>query len=176
MFLAVAALVLNVLLTRLIQQQRTVIGTLKALGYTDLQLFWHLQKLGLCGGHRRRALGLRLRIPGWPSGSARMYREFFQFPEFANQFFPGIHAAALAISVGCAVLGSLRGSRAVLRLRPAEAMRPAAPREGRPVLLERIGWFWKSLSFRLADGAAQHLPQPRAHARRAVRRRDGRRR
>ncbi len=50
MFLAVAALVLNVLLSRLAQQQRTVVGTLKALGYSDLQIFWHFLKFGLTVG------------------------------------------------------------------------------------------------------------------------------
>ena len=53
-FLAVAALVLNVLMTRLIDQQRSVVGTLKALGYSNAQVFWHFMKfgglVGLCGG------------------------------------------------------------------------------------------------------------------------------
>jgi putative ABC transport system permease protein len=48
--------------------------------------------------------------------------------------------------MGCATVGSLYGSRSVLRLSPAEAMRPAPPRSGGGVLLERIGWFWQSLS------------------------------
>ena len=144
MFLAVAALVLNVLLTRLTQQQRTVIGTLKALGYSDARLFWHLQKLGLSVGIGGGLLGCGLGF--WLAGAMTgLYRMFFQFPELVNEPVPWVHAAGLAISVGCAVLGSLRGSRAVLRLRPAEAMRPAAPRRGGAVLLERIGWFWKSL-------------------------------
>ena len=49
-FLAVAALVLNVLLTRLAEQQRTVVGTLKALGYSDRQVFVHFLKFGLAVG------------------------------------------------------------------------------------------------------------------------------
>jgi putative ABC transport system permease protein len=145
MFLAVAALVLNVLLTRLTQQQRTVIGTLKALGYSDAQLFWHLQKLGIAVGLLGGLLGCGFGF--WLSGAmAGMYRLFFQFPVFENQFWPSAHLTGLTISVGCAALGSLRGSRAVLKLRPAEAMRPAAPRQGGPVWLERVGWFWQSLS------------------------------
>jgi len=145
MFLAVAALVLNVFLTRLTQQQRTVIGTLKALGYSDAQLFWHLQKLGIAVGLLGGLLGCGLGF--WLAGAmASMYRLFFQFPVFENQFWPGAHLTGLAISVGCAMLGSLRGSRAVLKLRPAEAMRPAAPRQGGAVWLERVEWLWESLS------------------------------
>ena len=54
MFLAVAALVLNVLMSRLIDQQRTIIGTLKAIGYSNPQLFLHYTLfgglIGLLGG------------------------------------------------------------------------------------------------------------------------------
>lgn len=145
MFLAVAALVLNVFLTRLTRQQRTVIGTLKALGYSDRELFWHLQKLGVAVGLLGGLLGCALGF--WLAGAmSSMYRLFFQFPEFENQWWLGTHLTGLGISVGCAVLGSLRGSRAVLRLHPAEAMRPAAPRQGGAVWLERVAWFWKPLS------------------------------
>ena len=52
----------------------------------------------------------------------------------------------MAISLVCAVLGSLRGTRAVLRLKPAEAMRPKPPKQGGAVLLERVGWLWGRLS------------------------------
>ena len=62
MFLAVAALVLNVLLSRLAQQQRTVVGTLKALGYSDLQIFWHFLKFGLTVGIVGGLVGLRTRL------------------------------------------------------------------------------------------------------------------
>jgi putative ABC transport system permease protein len=145
MFLAVAALVLNVLLSRLAQQQRTVVGTLKALGYSGGQVFWHFLKLGLAVGTLGGLAGCGL---GWwlALGMTSLYRTFFQFPELANRFHWGIHATGLAVSVGCAALGSIRGSRAVLRLSPAEAMRPSPPRRGGKVWLERIGWFWRSLS------------------------------
>ena len=62
-FLAVAAMVLNMLMMRLIDQQRSVVGTLKALGYSNAQVFWHFMKfgglVGLCGGLVGPADGLR---------------------------------------------------------------------------------------------------------------------
>jgi putative ABC transport system permease protein len=144
-FLAVAALVLNVLLSRLAQQQRTVIGTLKAVGYSDGQLFWHFLKFGLIVGVGGGLVGCGLGY--WLAyGLTGMYREFFQFPDLTNRFFWTIHAAGLGVSCSCAAVGALRGSRAVLRLHPAEAMRPRPPRRGGAVFLERIRWFWRSLS------------------------------
>ena len=172
-FLAVAAVVLNVLLTRLAQQQRTVVGTLKALGYSDRQLFMHFLKFGL-------TVGLAGGLIGCASGYwlaellTIVYREFFEFPDLNNRFYPAVQGIALLISLVCAVLGSLRGTRAVLRLQPAAAMRPKPPRRGGAVFLERAGLDLVAAQLRLADGPAGLDPQPRADRRRGVRRLHGR--
>ena len=144
MFLAAAALVMNVLLMRLAQQQRAVIGTLKALGYSDMQVFMHFLKFGLLVGAGGGLVGCAV---GWwmASGMTNIYRTFFEFPDLVNRFLWSIHLTGLGVSIGCAVLGCLRGSRAVLKLQPAEAMRPSPPRSGRKILIERIGWMWKML-------------------------------
>ncbi len=143
-FLAVAALVLNVLVARLAQQQRTVMGTLKALGYSDSRLFWHLQKLALIVGVGGGLAGCLAGtwLAAWMTG---VYRQFFQFPEFGYTWVPHTYAVGLAISVVCAALGALGGSRSILRLAPAEAMRPPAPRDGRTICLERLRWLWQTL-------------------------------
>jgi len=144
-FLAVAALVLNVLLSRLADQQRTVVGTLKALGYSNGQVFRHFLKFGMAVGIIGGLLGC---LAGYwlAIGMTDIYREFFEFPELTSHFFPGLHGIGLAISVACAVVGSLRGTRAVLRLEPAAAMRPKPPKQGGAVLLDRLGWLWNRLS------------------------------
>ena len=144
-FLAVAAMVLNVLLRRLAEQQRTVVGTLKALGYSDRQVFLHFLKFGLAVG---LVGGLVGSVAGYwlAEGLTYMYRQFYEFPELVNRFYPGLLVISLVISLGCAILGSLQGTRAVLRLKPAEAMRPKPPKKGGAVLLERVGWFWSRLS------------------------------
>lgn len=144
MFLAVAALVLNVLLGRLAQQQRIVIGTLKALGYSDAQIFRHFLKFGLVVGVGGGLLGCGL---GWWMAEllTDMYSTFYQFPELHNRPHWSVYAIGMFVSSGCAALGSFRGSRAVLRLHPAEAMRPSPPRRGGSILIERIGWLWRML-------------------------------
>jgi len=144
-FLAVAALVLNVLLRRLAEQQRTVVGTLKALGYSDGQVFFHFLKFALAVGLGGAVAGCAL--GHWlANGLTYMYNQVYEFPDLVNRFYPSLFLISLLISLGCAIVGSLQGTRAVLRLQPAEAMRPKPPKKGGAVLLERVGWFWSRLS------------------------------
>ena len=136
-FLMVAVLVLNVLMSRLAQQQRTIVGTLKALGYRNLDIFFHFVQFGLFVGAAGGLLGCLLGywIAGLMTGA---YRMFFDFPRLANQFYPELNLIALIISLVFGVIGTLKGIRTVLNLNPAEAMRPPAPPSGGAVFLE--GW------------------------------------
>jgi putative ABC transport system permease protein len=143
-FLTVAALVLNVMMTRWTEQQRTIVGTLKAVGYSNLQVFWHYVKFGLIIGVLGGVLGcvLGYYLAEWVTG---IYSEFYVFPDMANRFYPGASLTGLAISLVCATVGALYGAWRVLRLKPAEAMRPKPPKQGGAILLERVGWFWNRL-------------------------------
>jgi putative ABC transport system permease protein len=144
-FLVVAALVLNVLITRLTRQQRTIIGTLKAIGYTDWQVCNHFLKFGLSVGIAGGVLGS---ILGYLSatGMTVMYRQFFEFPNLESGFYWYTHVVGFLVSLLCAIVGTLHGARAMLRLQPAAAMRPVAPRAGRGIWLERFGGWWRRLS------------------------------
>jgi putative ABC transport system permease protein len=145
-FLAVAAMVLNMLMSRLTEQQRVIVGTLKALGYDDLQVFAHFMKFGLAvgilGGVMGAFLGYLL-----AEGMTAMYRQFFEFPTLANRIHVDTWFKGLAISISCGLLGSFHGARSVLRLDPAESMRPKPPAQGGKIWLERFPWFWQQLSF-----------------------------
>ena len=143
-FLVVAALVLNVLITRLVEQQRVVIGTLKALGYGNRALVAHFLKYGAAAGIAGGGVGGALGF--WLAGlMANAYLEFFSFPLLVNRAYPGLMLAGLALSTLICLLGALNGARQGVRLRPAEAMRPAAPGKGGVVLLERWRPFWRRL-------------------------------
>ncbi len=68
------------------------------------------------------------------------------FPDLPSGFYWYTHLVGMAVSLLCAVLGSLHGARAMLRLQPAAAMRPEPPRRGRRIWLERLGTWWARLS------------------------------
>lgn len=145
-FLSVAALVLNVLMTRLAAQQRVVVGTLKALGYGNATIFGHFIQLAVLVGLLGALLGIAL---GYALAAAltQFYTGFFTFPSLPNRVYPGLMLIALVVALVFAVLGSLRGVRQVARLEPAEAMRPPPPPLGGAIVLERWPRLWQQLGF-----------------------------
>jgi putative ABC transport system permease protein len=145
-FLAVAALVLNVLMVRLIDQQRVIIGTFKAIGYSDAQIFAHYTKFALALGLFAALIGLILGF-GMSYLVTSIYKQFYEFPNLENQIFWGTYAGGVAVALGCALLGSLQAARAALALNPAEAMRPKPPVQGGAIWLERFTAVWGRLSF-----------------------------
>ena len=138
LFLFVAAFILNVVLHRQVNAQRGEIAALKALGYHDRWIAAHYFKFAVV----IVALGVVLGIGfGRWFGIAmtRLYTNLFHFPDF-NFFMPAwavLTGSALALV--SALGGALAAIRGVLRLKPAEALRPPAPAEFRPLLVERLG-------------------------------------
>lgn len=137
-FLAVAALLLNVVLSRLIFLQRSQIATLEAMGYSSREVGLHffqfvsvIALLGAAGG-----LGLGV----WMGrGLTTLYGDYFKFPDLVFELDPGTAATAVLISLGSATAGAFFSVRQVLLLPPAEAMRPPAPARYRRSIADRLG-------------------------------------
>lgn len=135
-FFAVAAFLLNVALGRQVATQREQIAALKALGFPNAPLVQHYLKLvGVIV-----ALGSLLGLAGGIAfGNAMVanYRAFFRLPSLGFELTPWSVVAGSAISFVVAAGGVLGALRAVVRLAPAVAMRPAAPLQYRRLKLER---------------------------------------
>jgi putative ABC transport system permease protein len=137
-FLAVAAFLLNVVVSRLVSTQREQIAAMKALGYPNTAIASHYLKLVLT----IVLLGLVLGIAGgnWLGTLfTGLYAEFFHFPSFEHRIAPWLVVVSVGITVVTAVLGTLNAIMATVRLAPAEAMRPPAPGHYRATLVERLG-------------------------------------
>lgn len=146
-FLGIAAMVLHLMLGRLVTQQRGVVGTLRALGYSRAAVLRHYCAfggvVGLAGGLAGCVLGASLQ-----GAMLTMYRQFFALPGIQDALVPELYLGALAASVAAGVLGALQAAWAAARLDPAEAMRPAPPERGGKVVLERLPFLWRRLPFR----------------------------
>jgi putative ABC transport system permease protein len=138
-FLAVAAFILNVVLHRQVHAQRGEIAALKALGYDDRWIAWHYLKFASVIVLVGTAIGIGL---GWwlGNGMTGLYTNLFHFPDF-HYFMPAwLVLAAAGAALVAAFGGAFAATRGVLKLHAAEALRPPAPAEFRPLLLERLGY------------------------------------
>lgn len=125
-FLAVSAFLLNILLARLIDTEREVIGLLKAFGYRNRPIAWHYAQLALLlsGG------GVLL---GWVLGAwlgrglAVIYQEYFAFPFLAFTAGIDIYLIAAGLALAAVLAGACTAVWRAQALTPAEAMRPPAP-------------------------------------------------
>ncbi len=137
-FLGVTAFLLHMVLGRLVATQRDQIAVLKAFGYRNGAIAAHYLQLALGPVLVGAAAGTGLGV--WLAGAlARVYVRFFQFPVIGYQQDWGVVAAAFVVSAGAALAGAIAAVRRAVRLPPAEAMRPEAPAEFRPGLVERMG-------------------------------------
>lgn len=138
-FLGIAAFLIHVVLSRLVSAQRNPIGLLKAFGYSDTAVGVHYLKFAFVAVMLGTAAGLPLGI--WLGrGLARIYQNFFRFPELTFVAGPRLISWAIAISAGAACLGALSSLRVVVALPPAEAMRPESPPQFKRGIAERLGF------------------------------------
>lgn len=146
MFFLVAMLILNVMITRLVTQQRSAIGTLKALGYSNFAITRHYLGFGLVVGLLGGILGC---VGGYGLQylMLELYKLYFVMPDMVSNVYFNVIMQGMLISVGSALLGAVNGTIKAVRLAPVEAMRPPVPEKSVHILLEKLPGFWKSLSF-----------------------------
>jgi putative ABC transport system permease protein len=136
-FLSVAAFLLNIVLSRVISQQREQIAALKAFGYTNWEVGLHYMNLALVISLAGTVIGAAFGI--WmASGMTKLYHTYYRFPVLELRI--DIQAVVLVflITTAAAIFGTWFAVRSAIRLPPAEAMRPEPPPSFRPTLIERI--------------------------------------
>jgi len=152
-FLAVAAMLVHMTLSRLVALEREQIGLLKAIGYSSRAVAQHYVEFVLAIA----AVGILLGYGAgaWMgAGLARMYAQFFAFPFLVFSRDPWVYALAAVVTAGSAVTGALLAVRSALALPPAVAMAPPAPADYRA----RDGGLWHRLALRqTAVMTARHL-------------------
>jgi len=125
-FLAVAAFLLNIVISRLIDTEREQVGLLKAFGYSDLAVGWHYMKFVLAIASFGVLMGWGL--GAWLGrGMTAMYTEYFQFPFLYYHPDLSTFIGSGALSLTVAVAGAWFAVRRAVRIPPAVAMQPPAP-------------------------------------------------
>nr|WP_241865478.1 ABC transporter permease [Paracoccus salsus] len=145
-FLLVAAMLVNITLSRLITLEREQIGLLKAIGYSSRAIAQHYLEFVLAIAALGIVIGLAAGV--WlGAGLAQLYASFFSFPFLVFTRDPQIYGVAAAVSAASAAGGALFAVRAAIALPPAIAMSPPAPADYRA----RTGFLRRRLSLRQTD-------------------------
>lgn len=146
-FFLIAALVCLTTMTRMVDEQRTYIGTIKALGYgrgpIAFKYLFYAASASVLGSIAGLAIGFTL----FPTVIFNAYEILFTMPPVILRFDP-LYAG---ISTGFAVLTTLGATLFAcyqeIIITPASLMRPKAPKPGKRIFLERIRFIWSRLNF-----------------------------
>ena len=146
-FFAIAALVSLTSMTRMVEEERQEIGTLKALGYNKfhimLKYIIYSSLACIIGG----VIGMNIGFQLLPRIIWDMYEMMYTLPEFIVSFNHQYSSMGLGLIYICIVGATLYTILKEVKETPATLLRPKAPKYGKRVLLERIGFIWKRLKF-----------------------------
>ena len=146
-FFLVAALVCLTTMTRMVEEERVTIGGLKALGYSRGAIAVKYVGYGFLASAIGSLLGLAVGLTLLPWIICNAWNIIYAVGPVQYGLEPVTSTAACLAAVGTVTLSALGACFSTLTAVPAELMRPKAPPAGKRVVLERIPWLWRRLSF-----------------------------
>ena len=146
-FFLIATLISLTSMTRMVEEQRGLIGILKALGYTGKQIskkyIIYASLASIIGG----ILGLFVAMNTIPQIIYSMYQLMYKTGDFLIDYNWKVSIEGMLISYLCIIGATYYACKKELEIKPALLMRPKAPKAGKRVLLEYIPFIWNKLNF-----------------------------
>lgn len=146
-FFVVAVLICLTTMTRMVEEERGQIGTLKSLGYGDKAIMFkyilYASLATITGAMIGVIIGYRL----LPDLCFEMYKTAYRIGDIKLSYYSSLTFQGMMIALLCTLGATIYTCRKTLKEVPANLLRPTAPSPGKRVLLERINGIWKRLSF-----------------------------
>ena len=146
-FFLVAALVCLTTMTRMVDEDRSLIGTFKALGYSNVKIAGRYLKYAASASMIGSVVGVLVGFRLLPTIIWNAYGIVFALPDMNPAFYNGIAFISIFTTVFIISLSTGIAAKKSLIETPAELMRPKAPKSGKRVFLENIKPIWNHLSF-----------------------------
>lgn len=146
-FFLVAALVSLTTMTRMVQENRTEIGTFKALGYSSITITSHYLIYSLLSSIVGSVLGSLIGFKIFPPLIMEAYSSLYAVPRVITPFITNLAVIASLLAILFTTLAAGFAVKEVLREVPATLMRPKPPKAGKKILLERVNFIWDRLKF-----------------------------
>lgn len=148
LFFLVAALISLTTMTRMVEEERTQIGTLKALGYGKGAIAGKYLMYAFLATMGGSIFGVLIGEKLFPYVIIYSYQIMYtHLPHIVIPYQWDYALMATGAALACTLLATFYACYKELAAQPAELMRPPSPKEGKRILLERISLIWKHLSF-----------------------------
>ncbi|GEO69674.1 ABC transporter permease [Levilactobacillus acidifarinae] len=146
-FIAIAALICLTTMTRMVEELRLQMGTLKALGYSNVAVGSEFMVYGGLAALLGTAFGVIFGVNFFPRFIAQAYGSMYNLPTIEVKYLWGDIGIALLIALACTLGSAWVVLRVDLRSLPTQLLQPKAPKAGKTLWLERWTGLWRRLSF-----------------------------
>ncbi len=146
-FILVAALVCLTTMTRMVDEQRVQIGTLKALGYPNGKIIYKYMLYAATATASGAVFGVLAGMQLFPIVIVSAYGIMYALPELRTPVDIATAVASTAVSLAAITATVFFACRTALSEQSAQLMRPKAPKMGKRIFLEKIGFVWKRFNF-----------------------------
>ncbi|WP_286944825.1 FtsX-like permease family protein [Acetobacterium sp. UBA5834] len=146
-FFGIATLVCLTTMTRMVEEQRTQIGTLKALGYSNAAIAFKYLLYAATASVLGSLLGWAIGFMLIPQVIFNAYRVLYTLPEMTPAFHVSIASLSALFAISVTTVATFLSCLTILRSAPAELMLPSAPPPGKRIFLENVDFIWKKLQF-----------------------------
>ena len=146
-FFVVAILICLTTMTRMVEEERIQIGTLKSLGYDDVSISFKYVLYAMLATVIGSLVGVVIGFNIIPNIIFNMFKIMYNVDGFVSSFYWGLTLQGMVIALICTVGATIYACAKTLKEVPASLLRPKAPTVGKRVWLEYIPFIWKRLKF-----------------------------
>lgn len=146
-FFMIAALICLTTMTRMVDEKRGEIGTLKALGYSNFEIAQKFILYATLASIIGSVLGLVIGFNVFPTVIFNAYGSLYNLPPVIITYYISYIVQSVIVALLCTLLSSMVVLRVDLLSTPSVLMRPKAPKPGKRILLEKMTFIWSKLNF-----------------------------
>lgn len=146
-FFIASAVIIYITMTRMIENQRMLMGVLKALGYSNMEIMLHYQTYPLLVGILGSIIGSSLGVFFVGKTMLDLFNTYYRIPIDSTEFHLELVLPASMLALFFCIVAGYNACRKELEPVPAESMRPKAPASGKRIFLENIPQFWNNINF-----------------------------
>ena len=145
-FFMVASVIIYVMMGRMVENQRTQIGVLKAVGFTNLQVLVYYMSYSALVAFIGSIIGA---ITGtyMGVGMTKLYNQYFNLPLAEIKIYGEFVIPAFFLTLAFCLFAGYHSCKAIFKIMPSEAMRQKSPESGKKIILEKIDLIWRNISY-----------------------------